>query len=407
MIGMEDKFLEENLYLFIGNLILYLLSYFLQFYLGHTFNPEEFGLIGTLFTIIIVITLLIYSLQITITQYISKNKENKIINQIIKHSLIIGSFIGLIILIFSPIISTFLNIEKYLFFWIAIIILAVMQLVTLRGILQGIGDYKRLSFSYILEGVFKLILGILFTVLGFKINGIMGALLATYFTSFLIIYFSLKKENETSRPIKEIYATLPYNFSSLLFLQLLGSIDLILVRHFLTPLETGYYTAISTLGRVIPYLSLTIGLVLLSKSVNNPNKKVLIKSIFLLLIISIPIIIIFLIFPELVIKLSFGSEYLEASKYLGLFVITSTLYSLVIIMSYYYMGIENKLSILITATFVLLQIILISLFHSSILEIILIMLIITSTLFLTLFSLVFFKKSIPKKENNKLYRPKK
>ncbi|MBS3170674.1 oligosaccharide flippase family protein [Candidatus Woesearchaeota archaeon] len=401
---MDSKLVKENLYMFIGNFILYFLSYIFQFYLGHTFNPEEFGIIGTLFSILTIISLLFYSVQISITQIISKTKPQKtknLFNQITKHSLILGSFIGIIILAISPILSSFLKINIYFFVIIAIATLLLMLQMSSRGILQGLEKFKLLSINYSYEGLFRLIFGVFFVVLGFEINGVLGALLASYFLSFIMVYFTFKKKDENKNPIpaKEIYSVLPYNLTALLFLNLLGTIDLILARHYLSPLDTGYYAAISTLGKIIPSLSITIGLVLISKSIKKKdNLKLLTKSLLLSILVSIPFILVFFFFPKLIINLSLGPNYLEAGKYLGIFSINATIYSLLIIITYFLINQKRKYLIYITILALFIEVFFISIFHSNILQIIISMLFTILALFVTFLSLIFFSKT-PTKQN--------
>jgi len=401
---MNSKLVKENLYMFIGNFILYFLSYIFQFYLGHTFNPEDFGIIGTLFSILTIISLLFYSVQISITQIISKTKPQKtknLFNQITKHSLIIGSFMGIIILAISPILSSFLKINIYFFVIIAIATLLLMLQMSSRGILQGLEKFKLLSINYSYEGLFRLIFGVFFVVLGFEINGVLGALLASYFLSFIMVYFTLKKKDENKNPIsaKEIYSVIPYNLTALLFLNLLGTIDLILARHYLSPLDTGYYVAISTLGKIIPSLSITIGLVLISKSIKKKNNlKLLTQSLLFSIIVSLPFILVFFFFPKLIINLSFGQNYLEAGKYLGIFSINATIYSLLIIITYFLISQKRKYLIYITILALFIEVFFISIFHSNILQIIISMLFTILALFITFLSIIFFSKT-PTKQN--------
>ena len=389
---MDSKLIKENIYLFIGNFILYFFGYIFQFYLGHKFNPEDFGIIGTLFSILTIISLLLYSIQITITQIISKNKIEKtrsLFIQITKKSFIIGSIIGIILLTISPILSIFLNINLTYFVLIAIATLFLMLLMSSRGILQGLENFKQLGINLTIEGVLRLILGVIFVLLGFKINGVLGALIASYFISFIIIYFTFKNKNETKINTQEIYSTLPYNFTALLFLNILGVIDLILARHFLTPIETGYYTAISILGKIIPSLSITIGMVLISKSIKEKgNLRILSESLLISIIISIPLILIFFLIPKTIINLSLGINYLEATKYLGLFSINTTIYSLIVILTYYFISQKNKSLIYISIIILILEIILIFLFHENIIQIIITSLITMIILIITYIFLI-------------------
>jgi O-antigen/teichoic acid export membrane protein len=179
-------------------------------------------------------------------------------------------------------------------------------------------------------------------------------------------------------------------FLTLLGLTSLYSFDIVLVRHFFTPGQSGLYSAIATLGKVIFYASSAVTLVLfpvLSERTakREPVGKILTIALSLVSIISVGVTFIYFIAPAFVIQLLFGSSYNGASSYLGLFACFISLYSLGNVFVLTCLAV-NKLSIwIITLIAAIVQAILISIFHQTIMDIIIVNIGVTAVFVLSAF----------------------
>ena len=148
-----------------------------------------------------------------------------------------------------------------------------------------------------------------------------------------------------------------------------------LVRHFLDTGQSGLYSAIATLGKVIFYASSAVTLVLfpvLSERTarHESTGKILSIALLLVITISLGVTLVYFLAPDMVIHLLFGASYSGASPYLGLFACFISLYSLGNVFVLTCLAV-NKLSIwIITLVAAVAQTILISLFHRTIIDII-------------------------------------
>jgi len=95
-----------------------------------------------------------------------------------------------------------------------------------------------------------------------------------------------------------------------------------------------------------------------------------ISSFLMVLAISIFISAIYLIFPEIMVKILFGKEYLSTAASLGLFSVFISLYSLCSLLLNFYLSISRTKPIFLSLFFAVFQIALINIYHQTIRQIV-------------------------------------
>ena len=71
----ENKnFLKDNFILFFGLSVLNILGYLFHFYAGRKLGPEEYGIFGSLLSLIYIIIMPLNSLQTIISKFVSNFK---------------------------------------------------------------------------------------------------------------------------------------------------------------------------------------------------------------------------------------------------------------------------------------------------------------------------------------------
>ncbi|MBL7147633.1 MAG: oligosaccharide flippase family protein [Nanoarchaeota archaeon] len=397
----KNKLLQDSFIIFSTMMVMNLSGYFYHFYMGRSLGPEEYGILGSLLAILYFIIVPVNTIQTGITNFVSnfkaKGEDGKIAYlyiKAIKKLFIYGVLISLALIILSPLLTSFLHLPSTT----PIIILSSMIIFALlipvaRGILQGIQNFKGLGITFITEGLIKLIFGIIFVYIGFKINGAITAIVLSYVFAFILGLILLKPIAKIKRKIKfntkELYK---YSLPVLIMLSSLTvfyTVDIFLVKHFFDVVQAGYYAAISLLGKIAFFASWSISIVMFPKVVelNTTNKKhkhILNKSLLIVLSICIPIILIYFIFSELMVYILFGIKYLKISNMIGWFAIIMSLFSLSYTLAFYNISLNRKKFIYFLIFFNILEIILIVLFHNTLWQIIWILMFIMVSLFLTL-----------------------
>ena len=406
----ENKnFLKDNFILFFGLSVLNILGYLFHFYAGRKLGPEEYGIFGSLLSLIYIIIMPLNSLQTIISKFVSnfkvRNEYEKIsylVSKSLKRLFFYGIIITIIFLLLSPFIASFLKIEKLspLIILSFIIILSILVLL-IRGGLQGLQRFKLLGVSYIIEGIGKLGSGLLLISFGFGVGGAVGAIVISYVVAFIFVFiyiYKFLKEKKEKFDTKEVYKySLPI-FIMLISLTLFYSIDVLLVKHFFDSINAGYYAALALLGKIILFGSLSVSMVMFPKVVeaytlNKEHKNLLYKSLLLIFCFGGIITLFYFIFPSFTINLLFGKAYLEIASLLGLFGSLMTIFSLIYIISFYYASIDKIKFIYLLVLFNLLEGGLIWFFHESLKQIVILLLLVMAILFICLIIPVILQKN--------------
>lgn len=403
----KSIFLKDNIILFIGSIFAGVLGFVFHFSMGRILGPADYSILGVMLSIIYIMGIGLNTLQTGITKYVSDLKAkkeyskisfliSKLTNKLTKY----GIGLLIIFILITPLLAKFLHITITPLLIISPCVLFLMILPINRGTLQGLQRFKGLSWNLITEGIVKLFGGILLVYLGLGIYGAIISIVLSYMIPFFVGFYPLKdiikkeKKEFNFTGIKK--SSIPI-LIALISLTLMYSIDLILVKHFFSEVEAGYYAAAALLGKILFFGTLSISQVMFPKvselhKKHKKHKHLLNKSLIISLLIIIPSIIIYYTFPKLIIKILFGSEFLEAVPYVGPFAIIIGLFSLIYIITFYKLSLNKKRFLYILIFFNLIQIGLITLFHSTLMQVVNVLMFYMITLFIIMFLLTLNQK---------------
>lgn len=406
----DTGMVKSSLVLFISTSIMNFLAYFYHFLMGRFLGPADYGVLGSLLSLVYLIVIPLNTIQTTITKFTSNFKAKREygkINYLLLHSIkklfLYGIVIVLIFLLLSESIANFLNLPSIVpLIFLSTLLLSSLLLPVTRGVLQGMQKFNKLGSSYIYEGATKLLAGIILVMwIPLRVNGAISAFVLATLIPFLITLLVLgsllpkKQVKFNTRPV--------YKYSIPVLIMMLGmtavySIDMLLVKHFFNPTQAGYYAAISLLGKIIFFASFAISMVMFSKASEsyaakkNP-KPFLYKSLLLVLLISLPMVLFYFIFPGFTVNLLFGRDYLVVKNLLGPFAIVMLLFSLTYVITSYLVSIHQTKFLYLLISFNLLEALLILFFHNTLLQVVQILIMITIVLFVSMFLIAKFQKN--------------
>lgn len=374
------------------------LNYLYHLILGRMLGPSDYGELAALISLMGLLSIVPGSISLVIIKHVSSAKtEEEVISLInwLKSKIIKGSLIFfLVILLLSPLIRSFLHINKLVYLaLIAISFLISFQSLFYRSILQGLLKFKAVILSILTENSAKLILSILLVYLGFRVGGAMlafvvAAVLGWYITIFYL-KFSSKGKSDISPDVKSMtlfaIPVIIQTFSTTSFY----SSDVILVKHFFSAHEAGIYAALSTLGKIIFFGTGPIAAVMFpvvsKKLAKGENfKRVYHYSFFATLTLAALILLFYLFTPKLAINLLYGRAYLEAADllfWMGMFI---TLFSLTSLIVSYGLAVGRTTIVYFQLIAAISQIILIWFFHQTLFEVIIISCTVTGMLLIVL-----------------------
>ncbi len=236
-----------------------------------------------------------------------------------------------------------------------------------------------LVLARILGVVGKIVVGVLAVGIGWRATGALGGFLAA---QLIILFYSWRKlapAFSRSLPIdsQQIISYSGSVFGAICGLTLLYNLDVILARHFLLPQDAGFYAAISLLGKIVFFINSSMGVILFPvvvwQKTTRQNRSFQLLPLLGILAGSILLVIGYFVFPESLIKIIFGPAYLAIADYLGWIGVIFVLYSLVNLLSLYYLAQEKKDFVAILLAGVALEGALLGIYHQNISQILQVM----------------------------------
>jgi len=394
----RSKLIIGSFILTIGTLVGGAGNYLYHLLMGRMLGPTDYGILVSLISLSYLLSIPVGAISLVIVKFVSTFKGKKEIGAIstlfkisTKKVLPFSFLVLLIFLILTPLITSFLHLPSSLPFIIVLGVFFIGVFSTInRAVLQGLLRFDYISLSGVLEVVLKLIVAVLFVIYGFKVNGaLFGFLIAgvfAYFFTFYPLRFLLKKnQRELNLNGKEMFNfALPVFFSTLAFTSLYTS-DMVLVRHFFPDQQAGLYAALSTLGKIIYFLAGPVIVVMFPMiserhASGEKYKNLFLASIGLVVIICFLGTTAYFLFPSLIIRILFGSQYSSAIPYLGLFGIFLSFYSLSFLFINFYLSIKKTKVVILPIIAAASQIIFIWFFHQTLWQVVWISIIITALL---------------------------
>ena len=179
----SDDLLKHASIMFLVSIIAGACNYIYQLYMGRALGPEEYGVFGSLFAIFYIISVLTATIQTSVARFVSKfigegakEKIHYFMQGLLKRMFFLGIVMFLFFVFISGWLSSFLKIDAVMPVIIlgSIFLFSTLLPVNL-GALQGLQKFVSLGFNRVLSSSLKLVFGIVLVVIGFEVNGALGA----------------------------------------------------------------------------------------------------------------------------------------------------------------------------------------------------------------------------------------
>ena len=323
-------------------------NYFFQFYMARNLSTEDYGILNSLMSLMMILTVPTGVILMVLAKYSSHFKALKDMAQVralflnsLKKVLLYSSLGLVLYLLFSRYLGSFLKVPSLLpIIILGFIIFFSLLLPVNLGILQGLQKFWSFGIGCGLGGAFRLMFGIFLVALGLRVNGALAAIalssfVLTIFTFIpLRLLFSPKLAPAAYNPpkhnpgIKEnnnalIAYSLPVMLALFSFMVLV-SLDLILVKHYFSAEEAGIYSSAAVLGRALFFLPTAIVMALFpmvseQHTLKQDTYQLLKKGLGLTLLLSGVGALVYLFAPGLAISILFGAKFEVAAPLLQLF----------------------------------------------------------------------------------------
>ncbi len=367
------------------------LNYLYQFFMGLLLNTEQYGVLFSLTSLMTIVIVFSQGLTITVAKFISKLKaegRRGAIHYLWQRSLLRATAISVLAFALlaasSPLIIQFLNIDR-VFYLIVLLctILFVFALSVNWGIMQGLQQFVCLGITQVLLELLKAGLGVVLVLIGWGIYGGLAAFPIAFSATLIVSFFFLRGlSNEKREHVAagNVPVYIFFTLLSIISMTLLTNVDVILAKHYLTATEAGNYSAISLLGRVTYYAPVGIAVAMFPKTSALFESRghyvhLFIRSVVFLMVITGGIVLIYALVPEFVTTVLFRDKYLLVAPHLFTYGLAMALFACCFLLVIFLLSV-NQLKVaypLLGA--VIIQIVLLNLFHGSIGQLVNVMLV--------------------------------
>lgn len=379
-------------------------NYLYNLILGRLLGPEVFADAAVLITMLLILSFIGMTFQIVSAKYTVLLEEDQLETFLYifsKIALISGAILGVTIALMSEVLQNTLHTHSEFMFIIFGAGLPLYFIACLnRGVFQGKGELKKLAFTYQAEMISRLVftLIVLLNFTNFN-SGIVVAM--GIFVSLILALFPFQKKvlintsvfqnrNFAIKPIFTFFLlTAFYELTQII----INNSDILLVKHYFNQKDAGLYASLALIGRVVYFVAwmfvmmLLPAVIKLSKEEQN-TRPVLLKYVGYISVLSACIVSGTLLFPNLAVNILFGSKFLSIAPLLWLYALTTSIFAIANIFSYYFLSLGQYIPVIISAALGLSQIVFIVLFHNSLKEVVVVQVI--AMAILLIFQIVFF-----------------
>jgi O-antigen/teichoic acid export membrane protein len=201
-----------------------------------------------------------------------------------------------------------------------------------RGALQGLRAYRLVGITIVLEAVGRLACGLALYAAGL---GIAGAFLGATL-SFALLALALEvalhrrigpvthhPQHAAPRTLRSLVGDGWIGIVGLFLLAALQNVDVIVAKRELEAGAAGSYAAAAVAAKAVVWVAIGIGLHLLPEATRRASagldpRPVLLRALAILAAVATPGLLIFFVASDLVLRLAFGAEYVEAAGALPL-----------------------------------------------------------------------------------------
>jgi len=331
-----DTLLRDGLVLTAATTVLNVTNWLYHTVMSRMLGPVDYGGLGALLGLLFVLTVPVSTIQMGLSAFVARaraeGRESSVAGVLGVH---LKYFLGAGVAAFVALagLSGWLMRAMQLDSALPVVITGTVIiswaiLPVLRGILQGLQRFRALGASLVCEAVLKLVSGFVLVRTGLGLSGAvagisLGALGATVLTALALRPWGRSGQETGAHEFREILKSLvPYAVTLGCF-TILTQADVVLVKALFPPKEAGLYTAASTGGKIVLYVTAALPMVMLPElsrrhATGEDGSQVLRRALLYGGVSGGALVAAYFLAPVPIITLLFGPAYAPAGGLLGL-----------------------------------------------------------------------------------------
>ncbi|MBI2268203.1 MAG: oligosaccharide flippase family protein [Candidatus Blackburnbacteria bacterium] len=355
-----------------------------HFLAGRLLGKVFYGDLAALISIFGLLAIIQQAFGLTIIKFVASAKSPEEANNFTKWvwfwSIWVGVIVFVLLLFSSPFIVQFLNISQpqVIYIFIPVVLVGFISN-TGRALLQGFTRFTQFVVSMVAEVGAKIVAMVLLVYLGYSLFGAVAALPVGAVVGFVIVWLGLRKNLKGPRAkMPNLSPLFAYSFP--VFIQSIAltsmySSDILLAKHFFTAEQAGLYAALAKLGTIAffsssPITSVMFPIIARNHTHGQPYHRIFYLSVALVTLISLAVIISYIFLSGFIIGILFGKDFVEGAPILWWFSLYMFLLGVGMLFVHFYLSIGKTKVVWLFAAAALTQIVLILVFHATLLSVI-------------------------------------
>lgn len=325
---MANSLKTGTIYLTLSSFIFIVTGYFINVWLGRFLGPTDYGNYGVIIGLISLVNMIQTSgLTQTAAKYIAENEKDgdAIFKSALNIQIVATLIISTIYYLSAPVIADLLNDNSLVpFLQLSTLIFPLYGLYALYiDYYNGRHNFKKQAIINSLYSITKLVAVLLFAYF-YHLKGVLWGFIVAPFLSILAGFYYPKGSVNSFTYKKLLLFSIPL-IGYVIFSTLLQSLDLYMVKSFLSGEYAGYYTASQNISKLVFYATISLSSVLLpsiSKSVSNnllaKAQSTISISMRYALMLIIPSVLLIATTSNQLLELIYSSVYTPASVSLSI-----------------------------------------------------------------------------------------
>lgn len=398
---LASKALSGGALLFISMTIVNAGNYLFNLILGRWLGPAAFADLSLIVTMMLMITFVTVTFQLTAARFAAVHTADDDPAQLanVRRWLTIvawglGIFLFLLLSVGAPLWQQFFHtVSPWPFVILSVGLPFYFVQGVDRGVLQGQTRFGRLAVSYQAEMWVRLITAVLFVAIGWSVSGAVGGITLSFLATWLVARTAgkglpiAKALNHLDQKAVMLFAgpVIVAHVSQIL----INNSDILVVKRFFEAEEAGLYAALALIGRIVFFATWSVVTVLFpivaqKHKKGEPHRHLLYISMGLVAAVSGGILAATLLFPEFIVNILFGAAYLSVAPLLWRYALATSIYALANVIITYRLSIGDGTGSVIAVIGGVAQVILLWLFHTTLLQVVMVQIGLMGGLFLVL-----------------------
>lgn len=305
---------------------------------SHALGPTEYGVLGSLMGLLLVLSVASLGLQTTGARRIASHPESRdaVTESVMRTSWIMGVALTAVMLAITPVLDRVLSLPSI---WASVFLAGCALPLTLMGgqsgILQGDRRWTSLSWLYLFNGIGRIVPGLAALSFSHTSGGAMfGVFVGTWFPVAVGAFALRDRKRHSGAAVGGILTEIAHNSHALLAFFVLSNIDIVLARAELSGHQAGLYAAGLIIAKSVLFLPQFVVVVAFPNMSSTRGHRVLLGSLGIVLALGLLTTAGVAALHRIALLVVGGNEYADAEPILWLFAAMGTALALIQVLVY-------------------------------------------------------------------------